>query len=76
MTGYLFTETMSIKEKLIQLLEKQNERLQIENALLKNNSCRKVIRKKRMKPKERRKAQHLKLIAINGVPVPAKGGVQ
>ncbi|MCH7650102.1 MAG: hypothetical protein IIA63_02960 [Nitrospinae bacterium] len=72
MTDYLFKETMSIKEKLILLLEKQNERLQIENALLKNSSCRKATRKKRMKPKERRKVRHLKLIAVNGVPVKSK----
>ncbi|MCH7498884.1 MAG: hypothetical protein IH886_02570 [Nitrospinae bacterium] len=32
--------------------------------------------KKRMKPKHRQRLGHLKLIAVNGVPVPTKGGTQ
>jgi len=60
------------KEKIIRLLEEQNKRLKIENSLLENGSHR-GAKKKRMKPKHRRKIRHLRLIALNGVPVNGKG---
>ena len=70
MTDYLLKETISIKEKLIQLLEEQNERLKIENALLKNEPNRKPPKNKWGKVPW--KKRHLKLIAVNGVPISNK----
>ena len=60
---------MNDKDKIIQLLQEQKARHLEEIAFLKQTQGRKATKKKRLKPKERRKVRHLKLIAINGVPV-------
>jgi len=67
------------KRQLIKAYEDRHEmqeyrikELEIENAFLKQSPGRKATKKKRTKPKTRQEVRHLKLIAINGVPVPAK----
>ncbi len=61
---------MSDKDYLIELMEARIKGLEIENALLKNGSNRKAVKNKWGKAPCRER--HLKLISINGPPVPTK----
>ena len=71
--GLLKSKRQLIKayEKLIERLERRIKELEIENALLKNGSHGKT-KKKQMKPRHRQRLGYLKLIAVNGVPIPNK----
>ena len=66
----ILRETIVTQEKIIRLLEEQNERLKIENSLLKNEPSRNSQKNKWGKVPY--KKRHLKLIALNGVPVNGK----
>jgi len=68
--GKLRDELIQEQRKNIQLLKNKINGLEIENALLKNSPSRKATKKKR--GKRQRKNQHLKLIAVNGVPISNK----
>jgi len=61
---------MNDKDEIIQLLQEQKARHLKEIAFLKQAQGKKPTKKRR------RKLRHLKLIALNGVPVDGKGGAQ
>ena len=64
---------MNDKQIIIDLLMEKILCLKQENACLKGY---KKTKTKRMKPKHRKIARHLKLIAVNGVPISGKGGAE
>ena len=72
MSQTLLNEHLILLREVNTKLEERIKALEIENAFLKQSPGRKATKKKRTKPKTRQEVRHLKLIAVNGVPVPAK----
>ena len=72
--SWLENEHIELLKQQIELLKDDNSRLTQEINILKYEaSGYRKAKKKRMKPKTHRKVRNLKLIAINGVSVQAKG---